>query len=325
MCTSLSLKTNDFYFGRNMDIDYGFGEKIIITPRNYPIKFKKANDIDNHFAIIGMAANADNYPLYAEAANEKGLCMAGLNFPDNAYYSPCLDREKHNISPFEIILWVLSQCENIIDAKKLLNKTHLTAIPFNDSIPLATLHWHIADQNHSIVVECTKSGMQIYDNPLHVLTNNPDFHFHITNLGQYLNLKTNPVHNCFYDKANIKDFGKGSGSIGLPGDFSSASRFVKAAYLRLNSICSDDENASISQFFHLLDSVAVVHGGITDDDVKEYMTTYSCCINASKGIYYYKTYENNQLTAINMNHENLVKRSLIEFAVSKGQQIKMLN
>ena len=325
MCMSMSLKTKDFYFGRNMDLDYKFGERVVITPRNYKFKFKKEESMDSHFAIIGMASIVDNYPLYAEGVNEKGLGMAGLNFPDNAFYTEKVDEEKANITPFEIIPWVLGKCENVDQTIELLNKTNIVAVPFSENLPLATLHWHIADREKSIVLECTKTGMHIYENPVHVLTNNPTFDFHMTNLSQYLNLNTSNPQNCFSEEVGINSFGKGAGSIGLPGDFSPASRFVKIAYLRLNSVCKDDEVSSVSQFFHLLDSVAVVNGSIMLDSGLEYMTTYSCCINATKGIYYYKTYNNNQITAIDMNKEDLNSSELIEYSLFNSQQFLYAN
>ena len=321
MCTSISLKTNDFYFGRNMDIECGFGERVVITPRNYPFYFREAGNMTSHFAIIGMATVIDNYPLYAEATNEKGLCIAGLNFPDTAYYSETFEKEKVNISPFELIPWILGQCETMEQAERLLLQSNLVAIPFSDKIPLVSLHWHIADKDRSVVLECTKEGMHIYENPVHVLTNNPTFDFHITNLAQYLNLTPCTPYNCFSEKVKIEEFGNGMGSIGLPGDFSSASRFIKAAYLRLNSVCECDESSSVSQFFHLLDAVAVVNGSIKIDNEKDYITTYSCCMNADKGIYYYKTYQNSQLNAINMYHEDLESNKIIEFSLKKEQHI----
>lgn len=325
MCTSIAFKNSDFYFGRNMDLDYNFGQQVVITPRNYIIRFRETNNMLTHFSLIGMATILNDYPLYAEAANEKGLCMSSLNFPDNAYYSKELNPKKINIAPYEIIPWVLGQCQNIEDVKKLLENTSLVDIPFDDDVSVTTLHWHIADKNNSITLECTKSGMHVYDNPVHVLTNNPPFDFHMTNLALYLNLETHIPKNCFSQDVNIKPFCKGIGSIGLPGDFSSTSRFVKAAYLMLNSHCKPNENSNISQFFHLLGSVEVVNGSILLDNGREYMTTYTCCINADKGIYYYKTYDNNQITAINMYHEDINGQNLISFPLVERQQILWIN
>lgn len=325
MCTSIAFKTKDFYFGRNMDLEYNFGEKIVITPRNYLIRFKKTTNIHSHYAIIGTASIINNYPLYAEATNEKGLCIAGLNFPDNAQYNKQIDPKKYNISPFELILWILSQCENIYQAKTLLEKTNITDIPFSKDIPTSTLHWHIADINHSITVENTSTGMHIYNNPANVLTNNPPFNFHLTNLAQYLNLESSTPNNCFSEDIGIKTFCNGLGSVGLPGDYSSTSRFIKTAYLLLNSNCQNDENSSISQFFHILNSVEVVNGSINLKNNKDYFTRYTCCINANKGIFYYKSYENNQISAINMYNENIDDFNLISFPIIQKQQILWVN
>lgn len=325
MCTSIAMTTKDFYFGRNMDLDYQFGEHVVITPRNYPFQFRRAGLLRQHYAMIGMAAVEDNYPLYAEAVNEKGLCIAGLNFPDNAYYPKKEDASKKNISPFELIPWVLGRCGTLDEAKKLLHITCLVDIPFNKNMPVAPLHWHIADRTGSIVLEVMKTGINIYDNPVQVMTNNPPFEFQMTNLGQYLNLTVDSPQNCFSKSASIQPFGKGLGSFGLPGDFSPASRFVKAAYLRLNSVCDNEEKNSVSQFFRILDSVSVVNGSIVTENKAPYYTTYSCCVNVDKGIFYYKTYYNSQITAVNMNHENLDDTCLKEFKIVKSQQFAWAN
>jgi len=324
MCTSMAMKTSGFYFGRNMDIDYGFGEQVVIAPRNYPFQFRKAGCGSRHSAIIGMAAIKENYPLYAEAMNEQGLCMAGLNFPYNAYYPDYTENEKYNISPFELIPWILGSCRNLIEAKRLLSETHIIAVPFSENLPLTPLHWHIADKSGSIVVESMKDGMHVYENPVNVLTNNPPFEFQMYNLAQYLNLHTGVPENCFSEKG-ILPFGKGLGSYGLPGDFSPASRFVKTAYLLLNSVCDTDENSSVSQFFHILDSVSVVSGGILPNSTSRYLTTYSCCMNADRGVYYYKTYSNNRISAVNMKKENLHSQKLITFEVDRKQSVASVN
>lgn len=321
MCIGIAMRNGGFYFGRNMDIDYEFGERVVITPRNYPFIFRRAGAMKHHYAMIGMAAVIDGYPLYAEAANEKGLCAAGLNFPGNAYYSSHEKRGRFNISPFELIPWLLGQCSTAAEAGKLLDSVNLIEIPFRSDIPLTPLHWLISDKTSSIVLESAHNGMHIYDNPVDVLTNNPTFDFHLTNLGQYLNLTTELPENCYSKKLGIRPFGRGLGSFGLPGDFSPASRFVKASYLLLNSDCDENENSCISQLFHILDSVSVVSGGIAPKDNMRYYTTYSCCINADKGIYYYKTYFNNQLTAVDMSTKNLDADSVMEFSLVREQQI----
>lgn len=325
MCTSIAMKTNDFYFGRTMDLNYEFHTSVVITPRNYPIAFRRSSVLRRHNAVIGMATVEHGYPLYAEAANEKGLCMAALNFPDNAYYPEQEDPRKTNVSPFELILWILGQCSSIEDARRLLDSTHLVNIAFSNKLPLTPLHWHIADRTGSVTLENTRDGLKVHDNSVGVLTNNPAFDFQLTNLSQYMNLVSGYPKNCFSDLEGITPFGQGLGSFGLPGDYSPASRFVKASWLLLNSVCSKDDASSLAQFFHLLDSVSIVKGSVLSRQDACDMTTYACCINATRGIYYYKTYTNSQFTAVNLRHENLDANALRIFPLAVSQQIAWAN
>lgn len=325
MCTSIAMNTEDFYFGRTMDIEYSFNEKVVFTPRNHPIAFRRNDTLRRHYAMLGMASVMEGYPLYAEAVNERGLCVAGLNFPDSAYYPPKEDPIRQNVSPFELILWLCAKCASVTDAKQLLASTHLVSIPFQDDLPLPPLHWHIADRERSIVLESTRNGMEIYDNPVGVLTNNPSFGFQTTNLCQYMNLTTSCPQNCFSNIKSLAPFGQGLGSFGLPGDYSPASRFVKAAYLSMNSVCEKDEMSSISQLFHILDSVSMIRGSVVTSKQLYDTTTYTCCMNATKGIYYYKTYSNSQLTAVDIHREDLEAETLKAYPLAADPQIAWAN
>ena len=174
MCTAATYKTKDFYFGRTLDYEFSYGDEIIITPRNYPFVFRHTKTLENHYALIGMACCADNYPLYYDAINEKGLGMAGLNFVGNAHYQPLSDSEE-NIASFEFIPWILGQCATVKEVRSFLGHMNLCDTPFSDQFPSSSLHWLIADRSESITVECVADGMKIYDNPVGVLTNNPPF------------------------------------------------------------------------------------------------------------------------------------------------------
>lgn len=305
MCTSLKLEARDVYFGRNMDIDFSYG-KFVLTPRNYPIHFKKEKTIQSHYAIMGTAIVVDNYPLYGDAVNEKGLGIAGLNFQNFAYYFECVNERHYEITPYELILWILSQCENVIEAKALLEKTILVNIPFNKDIPVAELHWHIADKNQSIVLECTKEGMKVYDNPVDVLANNPEFDFHLNHLSCYLNLTQDVPSNCL-SKHDIKVYSKGMGAIGLPGDYSSPSRFVKMSYLKFLNTPKENDDLDVIQFFHLLESVSVPFDAIASN----YRTAYTSCYNLEKGKYYYRSYYNPKIYQFNLSNFDLNGQELI--------------
>ena len=325
MCTAATYKTKDFYFGRTLDIERSYNELLVITPRKFPFAFRTEAKSEKHYAIIGMAAVFDNQPLYYDAVNEKGLCMAGLNFPYNAYYSQNSSNEKHNIAPFEFIPWILLRCADVDEAEKILEKTELVDIPFSKNLQNAPLHWLIADKNRALTVEPMKGGLKIHKNPIGILTNNPPFEMQLHNLNNYMHLSSKKPENNFSKEINFNVYSLGMGALGLPGDLSSQSRFVKAAFTKLNSVSSKKEANSVSQFFHILGSVEQQNGCVRLENGLYEKTLYTSCCNADKGIYYYTTYENRQLTAIDMNSEDLNSETLILYPLIKDQQIKWQN
>ncbi len=324
MCTAITYKTKNSYFGRNLDLEYSYKETVTITPRNYPFKFRKVDNADSHYAIIGMAYVSNNYPLYYDAINEKGLGMAGLNFPENAYYFE--EKEGvNNIAPFEFIPWILSKCETVSEARNLLKSTNICNINFSDDLKASPLHWIIADKNSSITVESVREGLKVYDNPVGVLTNNPTFDIQLFNLNNYMNLSIEPPINNFSKDLKLSTYSRGMGALGLPGDLSSASRFVKATFTKVNSISGETELESVNQFFHILTSVEQQRGCVHMGDDEYEITIYSSCINMDKGIYYYTTYENRKISGIDMYKENLDSQQLISYELIKDEKFYIQN
>lgn len=324
MCTAATYKTKDFYFGRTLDYEFSYGEEVTITPRNYPFNFREKGNINTHYAIIGMAFIVENYPLYYDAINEKGLGMAGLNFVGNADYKEKIEG-KDNITQFEFIPWILSNCATVKEARNLIEKVNLLNTPFNDKLPLAQLHWIISDSTESITVESVKEGIKVYDNPVGVLTNNPPFDKQMFSLNNYISLSAKSPEDTFAKGLNLQEYSRGMGAIGLPGDLSSQSRFVRVAFTKMNSISGEGEEESVSQFFHILNSVDQQRGCCDLGDGKYEITIYTSCCNANKGIYYYTTYNNHQITAVDMHKENLDGDKLIGYPLIKEEQIKRQN
>lgn len=318
MCTAAAYYSKNHYFGRNLDLEYSYHETVTIVPRNHPFEFRHVNCLNKHYALIGIAYVVDDYPLFYDAINEAGLGMAGLNFPDNAYYTE-IKEGVDNVTPFEFIPWILGQCATVKEAKELLNKINLINENFSDSLPLSPLHWMIADKECSIVVEQTKTGLHVYDNPVGVMTNNPTFDIQLFGLNNYMALSTESPQNAFAKKLQLTEYSRGMGAIGLPGDLSSASRFVKVAFTRMNSVSGETEKESVSQFFHILSSVDQQRGCVHLGDNKYEITIYSSCGNLDKGLYYYNTYENHQITVVDMHRENLDGDGIIVYPLRKGE------
>ena len=319
MCTAATYKTKDFYFGRTLDYEFSYGDEVTITPRNYPFKFIEKGKSDSHYAIIGMAHVIGEYPLYYDAINEKGLGMAGLNFVGNAVYREKVDG-KDNVTQFEFIPWILCQCTTVKEARAFVEKINLLNIPFNDNLPVAQLHWIIADSNESITVEAVKEGINIYDNPVGVLTNNPPFNMQMFALNNYMNLSVKSPDNKFAKGLELTEYSRGMGALGLPGDLSSQSRFIRVAFTKMNSMSGDGEEESVSQFFHILNSVDQQRGCCDLGEGKYEITIYTSCCNTNKGIYYYTTYNNHQITAVDMHKENLDGKNLVKYPLIMARQ-----
>lgn len=323
MCTASNYITDDHYFGRNFDYEISYNERVTVTPRNYEFEFRKIDSIKTHYAIIGIAAGIDGYPLYYDACNEKGLAIAGLNFAGNAVYRD-FEEGMVNITPFELIPYLLGKAASVDDARKLLAEINLVNINFADELPLSPLHWMLSDGKDAIVVEPMADGLKIYDNPVGVMTNNPPFDKQLFYLNNYRGLSNRNPENTF--GVDLDEYSRGMGAIGLPGDLSSASRFAKVAFTRANSYSGSGEAESVSQFFHILGSVEQQNGCtfIDDPDLYEY-TIYTSCYNTDKGVLYYRTYNNSQITAVDLNREDLDSADLINYLLINEEQINFIN
>lgn len=265
MCTAIKYED---CFGRNLDLWCHYETSVVISEKQC---------VGNKYPIMGMATVIDGYPLYFDGMNDCGLAMAGLNFPGNAVYYP-YDEKKKNIAPFELIPYIIGNFTTVKEVKKELNSVNVENRPFSEKLPLSPLHWMISDKNESIVLETTKEGMKIYDDPHNILTNNPTFDIQSFNLKNYNNLST---------AGKEGDYSLGMGAMGLPGDLSSMSRFVKGDFHIKNS----PKGLGPAHLFRLLYSVAMPKGSVVTPEGTEEYTQYSCCCDLINNKYYYTTYD----------------------------------
>lgn len=320
MCTAITYK---HYFGRNLDLERGYGEKIVISPRNHRLTFQNGDELTNHYALIGMATVVDDYPLLFDAINEQGLGMAGLDFPGNAHYHPPVEG-RTNVASFELIPWILGQCDSLKAAKRMLAEINITDAAFCDAYPPSPMHWMIADKTGSLVVEPMEDGLKIYENPVGVLTNNPPFPYHLDQLVRCRHLSANDTSACF-EGLSLPPYGGGMDAIGLPGDYSSSSRFVRAAFNKNHSHSEETNLGDVTQFFHIMASVAMPRGAIRVRNNQDEITRYTSCCDLRSGTYYYTTYENNRIQAIKMRSENLSCSRLICYPLLNQQDIVYRN
>ena len=308
MCTTVAKAVGGLYFGRNMDIEYSFGEELVFVPRGFPLDNKREG-ITDHFAFMGMGVVMEGYPMLAEGVNEFGLCMAGLNFKGYAaYYRE--EKGRINLAPYELIPYILGKCRSLRDAVTALKRINLIAVPISKDIPLPALHFHIADKNGSLTYETTAGGSKIYKNPVGVLTNNPEFNTHLTLLSGYENLKNQTPPPTF---STCPPYSLGLGAMGLLGDFSSVSRFTRAVFLK--HYTPWERTSAIFDMYRILDSVAVPRGSVLTNDGKLHYTTYQICIDADCLIYYCRPYGSINTFSVSMDSFGWEERELREIKI----------
>lgn len=294
MCTGIRFtsENNTMYFARNLDWSFSYGEQILVTPRNFERKYAFGAQEKSKYSIIGMGIVAENFPLYFDCANEEGLAIGGLNFPGYASYEDRAIEGKTNIAAYEFPLWVVSNFASVDEVELALQEVAIIAKPINDAYPVSLLHWMIADATRSIVVEYEADGMHIYHNDIDVLANQPRFSWHCENLRNYISLTNATPEEVMWGRAKLEPYGSGSGMRGLPGDYYSPSRFVRAAYLNAHYPCQKEEAENVARMFHVLGSVSMIDGAARMLDGNFEKTIYTGGYSARTKNYYYRTYNN---------------------------------
>lgn len=316
MCTAITLGA---YAGRNLDIEKSYGESVIITPKRYVLPFRKCENLTEHYAFIGIGTVSRGYPLYYDAANEHGLYAAGLNYVGNAKYQKQCNGNT-DLAPYELIPYLMSSCKSVSEARDALKDISLIDIPFSRELSTSELHFFIADKHASITVEPDEQGLSVYDNPIGVLTNNPPFPMQMHNLATYQGLTNEPVVNRLADSLSLKAYSRGMGALGLPGDLSSESRFVRAAFHKLNYAYSGNP----CDIFHLLSTVEMPVGSLKLGEAYE-RTEYTSAVDLSSLEYYVRTYDGYAISSVRLFNEDLSSTLLTQYPLSDQESIPCIN
>lgn len=313
MCTGVRFNDNNghMYFGRNLDWSVGYGEKVVTTPRGYKYNTAFLGENTSNLAVIGMGIVAENTPLYFDCANEAGLAIAGLNFPGYAKYEKAPVDGKTNVAAYEFPLWVVRNFKTVKEVTAALKNVAIVAKPINDQYPVSELHWLIGDKECSVVVEYTENGMEIFENDVDILTNQPGYGWHKENLRNYMNLFPQIPKEVRWGKAKMTAFGSGSLMRGIPGDYYSPSRFVRVAYLNTHYPMKATEEENVSRLFHTLAGVAMIEGAASMAEGAFEKTIYTGGYSSATQTYYYNTYEDPAIKSVALGSQNLDSGELI--------------
>ena len=307
MCTAMK---SGRCFGRTLDLEYGYAEQVVATPRDFPLPMRHRAALTHHHALLGVATVAEGFPLYYDAVNERGLAMAGLNFPHSAVYAPA---QEGDVASFELIPYILGRCATVAEAKAALAEVRVCDTAFSAAFPPTKLHWMVADEAESIVVEAVAEGLRVYRNPIEVMTNESPFPQQVATWSAYAHLtptepQVTPPHR-----------GRGSGGVGLPGDYTSPSRLVKAAFIAAHSEAEDDP---VGQFFHAMAAVEVPRGCLRLTDGQHVTSRYTSCMDLGETAYYYRTYGCSRIHGVRMVTEG---EALVTYDLPKQNEITWEN
>ncbi|MBP3240994.1 MAG: choloylglycine hydrolase [Oribacterium sp.] len=312
MCTAVRFSDDkgNMYLGRNLDWSVGYGQKVVITPKAYVLNSAFQGKLSIKYPLIGMGIVQEGIPLYFDCGNDAGLSIAGLNFPGYAQYEPAPVEGKTNIAAYEFPLWICMNFSTIDEVEKALETVAIVAWSINEKYPVSMLHWIIGDVKRSIVVEYTKNHMEVYKNDVDVLTNQPGFEWHRENLRNYMNLDSDMPEKVVWKDVKMTPFGSGSMMRGLPGDYYSTSRFVRAAYLNNHYPVKSNEDENVSRMFHTLSGVAMIDGAAEMHDGMYEKTIYTGGFSSATDTYYFNTYEDPAIKSVHMKDYDLNGKEL---------------
>ena len=316
MCTAICFWGKKALFGRTLDLEDSLGVKVVMTPRNFDF----GDGIISKNAIVGMGIVREGRVLHFDALNERGLWGAALNFPVCNMYRKA-EKCKLNLASYEILPYILSNFASVKEVKEGLSDLNITDRAFSIELPSTPLHWIISDCEESLTVESDSKGVRVMPNLAGVLTNSPNFEYHITRLSDYLGLSAYENKNRLTD-IPLTPYSRGLGAMGLPGDFSSSSRFIRAVYLKKFTLVDRNKNAEICRIFHILDGVSVPDGCIITREGRPVRTVYSSVASPTEKVYYFTSYTCRTPHAVRLNTEITEMQT---FSLNTDEKIEYLN
>ena len=302
MCTGIRFSdgSGHLYLARNLDWTAGYGERVVLTPTGYAPRSPFGAVPEIAHAVIGMGIVEDDTPLYFDCGNDAGLAVAGLNFPGYARYAEAPADGATNVAAYEFPLWVAARFATVDEVEAALADVVIVDKPINEKYPSSLLHWIIGDATRAIVVEYTEDGMHVFDDDVDVLANQPGFTWHHENLRNYLNAAPDFPGKTMLGRAQLVPFGSGSLMRGIPGDYYSPSRFVRAAYVHAHYPDKGTEEENVSRAFHTLASVSMVDGSAAMDSGEFEKTIYTGLFSSRTMTYYWNTYDDPAVRSVAM-------------------------
>lgn len=311
-CTGIQLQTEDgtFVSGRTLEFGISFDISIIVVPRNYEFAGQTSLGAGKKwkakYASVGVML-ADN-EVILDGINEKGLSVGSFYFPGFAGYSVTKpENQAISMSSSDITQWIVSQFATVDEVRAAIENGEVAISPvLTPGFPpqVQPFHFIVYDKGgKSLVIEPLDGKLVLHDNPLGTMANSPTFDWHMTNLRNYVALNPNNVPPVSIFGETFKQLGQGSGMLGLPGDFTPPSRFVRAAVFSATAIPEKNAEKGIQQVFHILNNFDIpvgvareVHDGVIHSDY----TMLTVARDSKNNRFYYNTYDDQTIRMVDL-------------------------
>lgn len=333
-CTGITLKSKDGMTVAARTIEWAesvMNNLYVVVPRNQELQSLTPSGMDgvrfkSKYGFVGLAVEQKEFMV--EGVNEKGLSAGLFYFPNYGKYQPFDPMEKDkSLADFQVVSYVLAKCSTINEVKRELEKVRIINIDPRSS----TVHWRFTEPSgRQVVLEIVNEVMHFYENPLGVLTNSPGIEWHWTNLNNYINLQPGNAPEHSFGPLAMKSFGHGSGMLGLPGDFTPPSRFVRAAFFQLTAPQQPNAEGCVFQAFHLLNNFDIPAGtelpmGKASVDLPS-ATQFTVATDTGNRMIYYRTMYNSTIRCIDLKAIDFsqVKYQSYPLDESKKQPVEMV-
>lgn len=334
-CTGIRIiaKDGSIIYARTLEYGQDIKSNIIFVPSGHkftavtPFKNKKGVQWKSRYSAVGT--NALNMVAFVDGINEMGLAGGLFYFPDYAKYQSISHYEaSYSLASWELLTWILTTCATINEIKQKLPKIKVSNAIFHAFGFILPIHVIVHDlSGKSLVIEYTHGKLHLYDNPIGVITNSPNFKWHITNLRNYVNLSAINVPKIKLSGLELLSFGQGSGMLGLPGDFTPPSRFVRATAFSQSVNLPNSASEALHTAFHILNLFDIPKGIIRDYQNKKLSfdyTQWTTAADLENRKYYFHTYDNRQLCMVDLHELNKTADKLICISMKAKENIRNL-
>jgi choloylglycine hydrolase len=314
-CTGICIKPKDgaVIHARTLEFAFDFSSNVIVIPRNMDIvgtapENQPGLKWKTKYGIVG--ANAFDKPVIVDGLNEKGLAVGIFYLPGYAKYQETSARDINNtISPWELPLYLLSGCDSVKEAVEAAQEIKVGEViePNLGFVPPFHFVVHDAD-GKCVVLEYINGELKVHEDPIGVITNSPTFDWHITNLCNYINLSVTNVPPIEISGIKVSSIGQGSGMLGLPGDFTPPSRFIRAVVFSQSALPVETAQEGVLQAFHILNQFDIPKGAARESDKGKVTADYTLWTSASdlKNLrFYFHTFENRRIRMIDLKKMDL--------------------